>query len=367
MKKDWEFDKNFVRSLLKRANELLDSSLISQQDKECLLIDKITFESFLNNNFSMLEEDNEYVNKNLEELINITLRYMEKFYYLIGPDLMDWIIELNKARIFPYFDDELANDFINAPEISKMSMDEQAELTIKNYEKNSKILLPEVKKLIYNTSQIQMVLDDEITSFCHYTEIIRLPFIIVNPNNGFHVLNHEVDHGLHYYLGNKFPHLYSELSPILNELLCIDFYVNDNGKLKLDDFSRRFEDANIFLEEMADFFTLIKEFSKKNFRISYGEFVDACERLILVPEEALKDYLVEEILDDSGIEESMIYTLSYLKALELRQKLLIKKDDIMNILERFMSLKKFEFDINPNSYNIYNNYVDEMLQRVRKR
>lgn len=358
MKNKWEFDKEYIQYLLDRTQKLLKSGFISKTRRENLKKDELVFTSFLNDDFSLNVFENNYSEKDLEQLIQLTLKDMKLIYKIIGPQLMDWIIELDESRIFK---GEESDDK------TQLSIDEQAEMTLKNYEKNSKTLLSEAKNLLYDTNQIQLVLDDEISSLCFNTEIINIPFIVVNPTEGPNILNHELQHGIEQILCYNQNYFYAELGSQFFELLFLDFLAEKNGYLKSGDFDFRFIDICQDLNSIAEFFLLTKEFVKKDFKVSSEEFMEKCESLLYIPRCELKNYLTEEILNDSGIKDVMRYVFSYLKAIELREKQLLSNEDALEMLDKYLKKRKFVFDINSDYINIYNKHVEEMYSRVRKK
>ena len=80
----------------------------------------------------------------------------------------------------------------------------------------------------------------------------------------------------------------------------------------------------------------------------------------------VKEYLKDEILDADGITKGMKYLYSFLKAIEIREKSKIIKDDVLNLFDGYIYDKRFNFNPQYDSFKVYKNYVEEMNKRIRK-
>lgn len=358
MENKWEFDKNYIGVLLKDVDEQLNRRFISKNRRKYLEYDKKTFELFLKDDFSYWNSENPYSKEGMEVIISESIKKIKKLYKILGDDLISWLVELSQSKIFNYAESKDKNI---------ISLDEQAELIIKNYERHSRCFLKDAKFLLNDGCQVQEVTEPKYISYCHDSEITRTPFIVINTNSGITGFNHEMQHAIefyNYYYGHD---LYGEVGPILLELLFLDVFSEEKGSLKSGDYDFRLYDTNKNLNEIVDFLFLMKYLAKRNFKVTNEEFLDVGEKLLGLSKDKLYHYLLKNVLDFSGVEENLMYTFSFLKAIELRQKILSTGKDVIDVLHPYISKYKFRFDFPEEAFDLYNDYVEEMNCKIRKR
>ena len=59
------------------------------------------------------------------------------------------------------------------------------------------------------------------------------------------------------------------------------------------------------------------------------------------------------------------YLFSFLKAIELRKKVIESKSDALDVVAEYL-VPKFRFNPQTKNFNMYANYIEEMHKRVRK-
>ena len=82
-------------------------------------------------------------------------------------------------------------------------------------------------------------------------------------------------------------------------------------------------------------------------------------------EEKIISYIREEAIP-SEKEEDMNYLLSYLKAIELREKTLEEKVDCSDTLTNYLNSKVLKFTPADDKFNIYRRYISEMKSKTKK-
>ena len=359
-KDKWSFDKDYLRSVIIKGKRKLESETLSREERKSIKCDIETFERFIMDDYEVA--DNGYnkkrIPKNIDRLKNYILRKMARQYKILGEDLIKWILDLIDSEIF-------ADKFDSSLEFTELSLSEIAFLTIKNYEVNSPKFLPYAKRIILDDSIRQIQLVDSIGSHCHHDDITNESYILYDVTEPTCLLNHEVQHAIEALFKYPTNILYCELGPIVYELLFNDELYKLKGNLQEGDIAFRTNDTDYLFDSLYGYFQILLVFAEKNFDISTEEFLETFLIIEEINPELLEDYLREEIASDEKIED-MNYLFSYLKAIELREKMNLNKHD-NEILEPYMRRRAFHFQRPKDDFRLYERYVEEMKQKVRKR
>ena len=245
-------------------------------------------------------------------------------------------------------------------------MEEQVELTIKNYERNAPKFLVPAKEIILGESIRQIQLVDECSSYCHHDSITGQSYILINSTDAPCFFNHEVQHAIEVSLNYSTSPLYYELGPILCEMLFNEELYKLKGHLENGDFDFRLDDAVTLLKCINDYFKVLVSFAKKDFYISTNEFLTKFQSVKEIELNSLDEYLREEIANGEIIDD-MNYLFSFLKAVELREKRMNSNDSQSELLEHHIKKKSFCFWIPQDGYRPYERYIEEMNQKVKKK
>lgn len=354
--KKWQFDENYINNLLDRGFALLRDPEIPNDKKIRIRQDIKFFQEILKQNFEYFEKPEEYF-PSLEDLKRYVINKMRKQYELFGRKLINGIIALDNESIF---------DISDSFEQTDLSMDEQEKLTMRNYEKNSKFLLNYARGLFSSkpTSQIQCVENLNSSSYCYPSEIDNLPFLIVNPTEMPSILNHEVQHGVEDILGFNHPRFLSEEGSIFFELLYLDILFEEQNYLLRGDI-HRLNETSIQINYLSGYFEVMKEFARKNFQVSKSEFLEMFGEYFNVMKGNLGKALNDEIVSGE-IDKDIMYLLSHLKAIKLRHYSKLSHDDAFEVLKSHVKTPIFESDNLTSDFEIYEEYINEMLQKSRK-
>lgn len=345
--KKWKFNQEEISNYINIYEKLLTKKYLGQTIKEIINEELLILKCFQNKNYD-IENFNE---ETFHQLKLNTLTEMKEIYYLLQENFIDWLIELDKTKIF--------NQNFDFCEVF-VSIENQFEYTLKNYELHSKKLLPYAKELLYDkVSQIQLINDPDFYSYSQYLQMIKKNFLVINPKECGYLLNHEVQHYIEQKLNLSKNIIYSELGSIYFELLFTDeYYEQENKFLK-----SRVEEANYDLEEIVEYLNIIKAFKNYNFEISDEHFKEVIiEYKKLIPEE-IEDFL---LFENKNMVEYFIYFISFLKAVELREKSSINIDSL-DVLNPYLKSKKFIFEPSSSLFKLYENYVDDVKQKTLKK
>lgn len=360
-KKNWTFDNLFLIDTIATGKEKLKSNKLSRRKRQSIRIDIETFERYIANNYE-LQPSPSYkltIPKDINKLKDYILIRMKKQYEIIGPDLIKWIIKLSEENIF-----KESSYLICTKE--QLSIDEKAELTIKNYEKNSNMFLEYAKKIILDESikQIQEVKD--CGSYCHHDSITGQSYIIVDSTEEACIFNHEVQHAIEVLLKYRTNMLYHELGPIYHEMLFNEELYWIKGELDNAEFEFRIDEANYLLEELSEYFKILLILEKNNFDTTTDDFLKLFTKIKKLNPILVEEYLKKEIAANEMV-ENMNYLFSFLKAIELREKKLNSNDNQSEIINSYIKRKSFYFPIPKDNFKPYERYVKEMHQKVRKK
>lgn len=354
----YQFNENYIKKSIKKGIVLLKDTNIKTSKRNDIAEDIDFFKQLLNStpNYQTKSKNNKY---SLDKLKHITLSKMKKQLEVLSSNLIDWLIFLSREKIFDkqYFYDK-----------TDLSIEEQEELTIKKYEKNSRVLLKYAKEIFspFPTSQIQLCYYDfDCSSYCHYSNINELPFIVVNPLDAPYILNHEIQHGIEYLLKFNMHDIYSELGSIFYEILFTDVLYSSQGFIMHGDFHERIEDTCFQLESVTEYLKILKKFHKCDFSLTTAEFKEIIIQTLEIPQNFLHQYLIDEVIND-GFDNTIIYLLSYLKAIELYNDSKKNNNDSFEILKPYLSTNQFSFNIPKNASQLYSSYIEEMNQKTKK-
>ena len=330
----YNFDRKTLQYSLEQCKKKLKSRSLPLVEKFAYEEDETFFSNMLSGNYSNITdefyyyegieddiEDNEY---SFEELKEILIGKSIELSKILGDNIIDLIIQLQEEEVF-YIPSET--------EEKTLTMDEQVEYTIKNYEQNSKKLLIPARRLLQEKKLIQATTKDEISSYTQFPYSVDLPFIIVNPNERTCILNHELEHALEYILNidREKKGLYLELGSIYFEMLFCDQLHKLSEDKYSSDYQKRVYETYLYILQFYPLFKFIKELKSRNFQISDKIFKQLCKNVLGVEENELEDYVIY-IFEDDNIITQLCYLLSHLKAIELREQNGRKKQDSLDII-----------------------------------
>lgn len=358
--KKWSFDKDYFRKVIDIGKNMLENKKLSRRERQSIRIDIEIFSRYILDDFELKNADcyNFSTPKNIDKLRDYILFKMKRQYDMLGEDTIRFIIELNEAGIF--------EETRGITDITKLSMEEQVELIIKNYERNiPKFVKPASEIMLDNNVRQIQVIDDE-DSYCHYDYITRKSYILVNMLDAPCIFNHEVEHAIEEHFNYSTHFLYDELGAILNEMLFNEEIYRLNGYLYEGDYDFRLDGSCYLLNSVYSYFKILLSFASKNFNISTNELIDIFLKFKKIDEKYVLEYLREDIATNY-MEGNIGYLVSFLKAVELRELFINNSKDSFYILEHYLKNKKFVFRRPKDGFMLYNRYIDDVKSRVRRK
>ena len=350
----WSFDNKHFEDVIVKCRQMLESGKLSGDDLELIKGDILVLESFIDGKYEV-DVSTEKQTENIEDLKNSILKGMSRHYKMLGESFIKWIMNLEEVGVF--------DDYELISRNTELSLDELVELTLKNYEKNSIGLLLPAKKILLDDSirQIQLTSDKSCE---YYIDATKTPYVVYNYMDPPCLFNHEIEHAVESLKSRTINEYFSELGAIYYELLFNDEMYNVKGELKKGDFDFRIEQSSDSLYCLYYYFKLMLLFAKKNFDVSTEEFSATILKLGISSEGELEEYLREDI-SNGVILNDMMYLFSFLKAIELREKIITSRSKQDETISLYMGRSIFQFDIPQDGINIYRRYVEETNQKVK--
>lgn len=360
----WQFDREFLIKTINEGQLILKDPKTHKQQKPLIQADINDFNNFLNNNFNSSQNDTSTPPKDIEKLKSYILRKMQNQYKTLGEDVIRWAITLSAENIF-----DITGTTKNfKKKKSAISIEEQAELTLKNYKEHSKLYYEIAKHIIKieNPSQIQLITKSKKpASYCRHNFINHIPFIIINENDESWALNHEVQHAIEEIINYETPYFYDELGATYFELLFSDELYKHQGKISMNEYKDKIITTDRLIATNAIYFITMLEFARKNFDITTNDFINAfSQNYGINPKKTIK-LLRNQIATDS-IDEDINYVFSYLKAIELREKTTERKIDSAEILEPYINQQNFHFNIPEDKNKPYERFIEEVKAKTKK-
>lgn len=351
------FDRKFLKETREKGIRLLKEEVLPSSVFKAIKEDVEMYTRFLIGDFNLVKEPILGFS-DIDTLKTYLLLTMAEHYKLFGPDVLKWVINLNDEQIFE------SNEFPSR--LCDISTYEQAENTLQLYRKYNKKFYEQAMEIYSYKSVCQVQEDYGLTSssWCCFCSISGLPLLIINPMEDPTVLCHETQHGAEFMMGFNTHELYKELGAITFELLALEQLTKKRGFLYPTDYFDRINDTANTLPLLSKYFELILDFSKDNFNIPTNDFIfKACSKFSK-NENTIHEFLEKELVDNI-INNRLRYFFSHLKAIELREEILINKEVGMERLDGFLRDSKFKFTPPKNGVKVYEKHIRGLEQKSR--
>ena len=349
----WNFNQELLEIAIEKGQSFLLSSGLSKQDKRDIKSDIKRFQLFLAGDFDDIERKRY---QNMPYLKNNILSGMKKMEKVLSPELRTWLINLCMAKLF-----EVDNEI----PIFNMDFDEISRETLKNYKKYAPVLYNFAHFMLKrkNPGLIQSAALNT-SSYCFYSDILRLPFMVIDPLDDASSLNHEMEHGIEYLINANQHPFYGEFGPIYFEMLFCDGLYNKYGQSSLAMHLTRMDDATNQLNILTVYLCAMRIFAKHNYEVSDQLFLETFANLKNINNEKLLIFLNDEIVN-VNIVETINYLLSFLRSIEVRE-LTMKDNNMAGVIFNDTLFKnRFKFHIPDDNYKLYERYVSEIKQKMR--
>lgn len=349
----WQFNKQILENSIKCGQKFLLDENLSQRDRIAITSDIKRFQRFLDGDFKSYRRKR---NLNFQNTKKNILSNMKKYHKLFNKDLRSWFIQLAQSKIFECLEE--------IPTFT-LPIDEAAYETLINYKESAPIFYKCAKELL---SKRKPFLIQEATtsstSFCFYSDILNLPFIVINQNDEANSLNHELEHGIEYIMNIPTHELYSEFGPIYFEILFNDRLYQKYGKKTLSSTVNRIQETNDFLNILLVYLYAMSIFEHYNFNIDDESFIEIFKDATGLDSENLLAFLNDEIVNIE-ISETLNYLLSFLKVIEVRDYTIRKDNEGIAMFNNILFNKNFVFNTPQDNFEPYIRFIEETKQKIK--
>lgn len=354
----YQFDREYMIKAIWYIQSLLNKPNISNKVKRELRSNLNTLKNLYERNYEFYNDIHFKVPSDLEKLKRISLNKMRLVYKTLGDNLINWLLDLEEREIFNIDEESIEIK-------TSLTLREQAELTIENYDNHSKKYLDIARPIILGEgiNVIEEVNNKEDSSEVFYIDFLKKSFIVIDPDQAPVILNHEIQHCVEDDLKYITHNMYEELGPHYIETLFLDILYNRQGYLLSGDYGSRIYDAKYFLDVLYGYLSCIIVFARNNFNVSLDTFLDTIMNIYGVNLEDAIKIIKTELITTEQLED-MNYLFSYLKAIELREKTFITKRTGDSILEPYINSNRFKF-YPPEDFSIYERYIEEMKSKTK--
>ena len=239
-------------------------------------------------------------------------------------------------------------------------MNKVATITLELFSKYSIELFNLASAAIANKS-ILVVEDLSSRSFMTPINSIHKGFCVVDKNDSPDTLAHEIEHLNEYILGYKIPTLYDELGPITFETLFIDEMVDSKipGAELL--YFNRLRTTSNYLEDLCGYYKAILYAKKYNFNMSDSKFILMMNEIMSIEKKYIIEFLSEEYNNNTFFEE-LIYIISFIKSIDIRNKMLDDKKKGLKELKKCLNASDISFN-EKKYYESVKRYIKEINRK----
>lgn len=353
----WQFDEEFLIKTIKDAKKLLKRKDVSDTIKGLMQETICQFSEFLdviNNNYVTTSTNND-INSDFYSIKKQFINKAIHDYNTIGSNIMDMIIYLSNNHTYLCCSKESYS--------GNSTPDQIVEQSLELYETYFPDLLPIAKSIIeYPINLINFTSKQNIGSQCFYESIFKLPFIHIENSANFPPdFIHELQHGIEGIQEYRSYRYFKELGPILMETLYIDRMVKKREANASLLYFERIEEAEAFLDYLSCYFKCLKTLRKSNFNVKNGQFVEILKEARLIYNDRL---IINGMLNDD-FNEYIMYLLSFLKSLEIRNKVHQDQKYGFQCLQKSLKGKTIEYINEEKLLETYEDYLQEVILKQK--
>ena len=355
--RSWQFDIDFLRQQVKNGQNLLKERNVSSYDKKMIKENMTFFEEILSVMQGTYKEVNSKPKKLTNTIKDLYLQKIKSDSIILEENFIDLIISIAEGHLSTDLGQEqyyLKNKPLN---IVNNSLEVYKEFA-PDFIKPANFIIEHPVSLINFYEQKMM------GSECYFDELSGLPFIHVSEQNSFPPsFIHELQHGIGAVLNYKTHPFYNELGSILFETLYIDKMVEKPDEDSALLYQERILETEALLDYLACYFKALKEFKKYNFSISHTKFFD----ILLSNNVVYNDE--EEIIELLELDtyECLCYVLSFLKGLEVREKIYHDKKFGLKLLKKLLTHDRLCLEKDSiKTIRTYDSYLDEVKIKIKE-
>jgi len=356
----WSFDEKHLRNAIKKGQLLLTKKNISDSDKDKIRDEISVFERWLNGNFdypysgSVRRVNNSDEKYSFDELKKLIMHEVKICGSCFGNGYINLISRIVENDLFN----------INRCDNQNISIDEQANVTLKTYETYSPHFYEPAREIILaDNSHIQEIDDTNFLSYSYGSKkILKEPFIVLNPQEGNGILNYYVQEGIEDLIPLGYSLDYYDLGPILFELLFHDKLYEEKGIKYSTDY---YELISKFRNQLIDVLPILKLYqatrSSNDDEINDELFEELCYKYFGSGNLEVVCNEIYNVIKKSDI----MFILSVLHAIDLREKVVSKNIDCMHALTGLNDDFLYTSVAIDNKYNTCSRYMEEINNRCK--
>ena len=345
----WAFDEDYLREVIADETILASSGRLSDE-KRNIIIERIQLYRVL-----LMIANGHYGNVFPANFIpNSVIKYKEEIlrkfkfdYSQTDRRLIDFVLALDNDAPLVSFNGKEYQHSEKTDLLVERSLDLYNNYSLQFF-KSAKEILEHPASLVHVSKRTGRC------SQCLRDDVARLPFMFVE-NTIHHPDNfiHELQHGIEFKEGYSTHPFYSELGPIVMETLYIDRMCSERKKDAGYLYNERVLEAQQIMHELAAYFKVMIELENMSSVTKY-KFL-----------EVLNKYnMANADLFSIDVRESLCYLLSFLKAIDIREKIYDNKKLGMQELMRKISSKRCSVNNEPQKVlTIYKNYLKDICTK----
>ena len=346
---EWNFDKKHLEFAVEKGKLLLTKKDISTYRIKGINEEISVFDRWLNDNYNLpiLSVNNKNKIDDLKEQIMHDVKLCGGFF---GKGYISLITKLVESDLFniPVCNSQL------------LSTDEMVNYTMNTYNNYSPKLMESAKKILSN-NHIQVVNNSKSYSYSS-TNILNEGFVVLNPNEGNGILNYHVQDAIEDLVPIEYSLDYNCLGPLLFNLLFHDKLYEDNNIKYSSDYYLMIKKIR---EQLIEIIPVLKMFistrSSKKDEINDELFGDLCYKYFGSDNLEIVYNQVHNVICRCDIK----FILSFLKAVDLREKIVSNNIDVFDCLSRFRDDFIYTSTVINSKFDIYNRYMEEINNRCK--
>lgn len=350
-RREWSFDEEYLKDNINHDMLLATSKSLPEEQRNQLLERVYLYRVLLSIAQGQYENNlvPAFIPFNILKDKELILEKMQKDYATLDRRLIEFVLELDSLTTLVSFNNKTYEHY--------EAIEEIVERCLSLYNMYSMKFFKSAKEILnHPTSLVHVSKTTGCHSQCSLDEISNLPFIFVE--NTLHQPDnfvHELQHAIQFKEGYSTHSFYGELGPVVMETLYIDRMCEEQKDEAQLLYLERILEAQKLLHELACYFKAMLEFEKIP-SVTKAKFLDVLNKYDLINMD----------LFGLDVRENCCYLLSFLNAIDIREKIYNNKKSGMKELMRKISSKKCYLNTNAQKVlRIYENYLNDICKKQK--
>lgn len=355
---NWHFDEKFIKNTIDKGKTVLKNPITPLKKRRTINNEIYIFNEFLNGNFDKLEtRETDFTFNSVEQLKRVILKNMEKQYKTLGREMIILLLTLNEDLEFSKY-----NVLQSGPDLT---IEEQVEETLEMYQHYSEKFYNNAKRIILNrTPQIHVNYDLDFNSWGFYSSILKMPLLVIDPSESSSILTRELQKMIECSMRVNRHGLSKQLGSIYFEMLFNDQIFWKYGFFSNDYYDKLYE-FKLSLQQICPYLELVLLFSNNKFKMETELFLEFFSDLMPAKYTDTIKHINNEIIS-SKMEDRIMYCVSFLKAIEFRQKTQQNKENGIEEFINCLSMKKERYSVPESGIALCESFSEEVYQKSKK-